>query len=59
MDGIIIGADHAGFSLKETIKQYLADMGYAITDVGTDCTDSVDYPDFGIRVADQGIHGRI
>src|SRR5512136_2902098 len=51
MPRIIIGADHAGFSLKETIKQYLADMGYAITDVGTDCTESVDYPDFGIRVA--------
>jgi len=51
MNGIIIGADHAGFSLKETIKQYLADTGYAITDVGTDCTESVDYPDFGIRVA--------
>ncbi len=51
MNGIIIGADHAGYPLKETIKQYLADMGYAIMDVGTDCTDIVDYPDFGIRVA--------
>jgi ribose 5-phosphate isomerase B len=51
MDRVIIGADHAGFSLKEIIKRYLADAGYAITDVGTDCTDSVDYPDFGIRVA--------
>lgn len=51
MARIILGSDHAGFSLKETIKQYLADKGYAITDVGTDCTDSVDYPDFGIKVA--------
>jgi len=53
MARIILGSDHAGFSLKETIKQYLADKGYAITDVGTDCTDSVDYPDFGIRVAER------
>jgi len=51
MARIILGSDHAGFPLKETIKQYLADRGYAITDVGTDCTESVDYPDFGIRVA--------
>lgn len=51
MARIILGSDHAGFSLKETIKQYLTDMGYAITDVGTDCAESVDYPDFGIRVA--------
>jgi ribose 5-phosphate isomerase B len=51
MAKIILGSDHAGFPLKETIKQYLADMGYTITDVGTDCTESVDYPDFGIRVA--------
>jgi ribose 5-phosphate isomerase B len=51
MGSIIIGADHAGYPLKETIKRYLADTGYAVTDIGTDCTDSVDYPDFGIRVA--------
>jgi ribose 5-phosphate isomerase B len=51
MAKIIIGSDHPGFPKKETIKQYLADMGYTITDVGTDCTESVDYPDFGIRVA--------
>jgi ribose 5-phosphate isomerase B len=51
MAKIILGSDHAGFPLKETIRQYLADMGYTITDVGTDCTESVDYPDFAIRVA--------
>ncbi len=53
MAKIIIGADHAGFPLKETIKQYLAEMGYAITDVGTDSDESVDYPEFGIRVAER------
>jgi ribose 5-phosphate isomerase B len=50
---IIIGSDHAGFSLKEAIKPYLADMKLSVTDIGTNCTDSVDYPDFGIRVAEK------
>jgi ribose 5-phosphate isomerase B len=53
MARIIIGSDHAGFLLKEAIKQYLADKGYAITDVGTDSTEPVDYPDFAAKVADR------
>ncbi|OIP92679.1 MAG: ribose 5-phosphate isomerase B [Syntrophaceae bacterium CG2_30_49_12] len=48
---IIIGSDHAGYHLKETIKQYLAEMGHEITDVGTHCMDDTDYPDFGIMVS--------
>ncbi len=51
MDKIIIGSDHAGFSLKEIVKQYAAEMGYAVTDAGTDSAASVDYPDFGAVVA--------
>jgi len=50
-DKIIIGADHAGFSLKETLKPYLESIGFAVTDVGTNSEDSVDYPDFGMKVA--------
>jgi RpiB/LacA/LacB family sugar-phosphate isomerase len=53
MARIIIGSDHAGFLLKEVIKQYLADKGYAITDVGTGSTEPVDYPDFGAKVANR------
>jgi ribose 5-phosphate isomerase B len=53
MARIIIGSDHAGFLLKEAIKQYLADKGYAITDVGTDSTEPVDYPDFAAIVANR------
>jgi len=53
MARIIIGSDHAGFLLKEAIKQYLADKGYAITDVGTGSTEPVDYPDFGAKVANR------
>jgi len=43
---IAIGADHAGYELKEKIKQRLAQEGIEVHDKGTDSTDSVDYPDF-------------
>lgn len=41
---IAIGADHAGFELKEKIKALLEELGYEINDHGTNSTDSVDYP---------------
>lgn len=47
---IVIGSDHAGFRLKEEIKQWLAQAGHAVVDVGTDSEDRVDYPDFGAAV---------
>ncbi len=51
MKRLIIGSDHAGFSLKEDIKVFLSDMEYTVTDVGTQSPESVDYPDFGVKVA--------
>lgn len=49
---IFIGSDHAGFLAKEKIKTYLKETtNYIITDLGTNSTDSVDYPVFGERVA--------
>jgi RpiB/LacA/LacB family sugar-phosphate isomerase len=53
MKRIIIGSDHAGFSLKEDIKEYLSEMEYTVTDVGTLSLESVDYPDFGVKVAER------
>jgi ribose 5-phosphate isomerase B len=50
---IILGADHAGFQLKETIKRYLTAEGYAAEDVGTNSEESVDYPDFAQAVAER------
>ena len=41
---IAIGAEHAGFELKEKIKSFLNERGYEITDFGTNSTDSVAYP---------------
>jgi ribose 5-phosphate isomerase B len=43
---IALGADHAGFPLKEDLKAFLADHGHEIQDVGTDSTEPVDYPAF-------------
>jgi len=48
---IAIASDHAGFQLKSQLKQDLADMGYAVVDLGTNGQDSVDYPDFGYAMA--------
>lgn len=46
-----IGCDHAGFELKETIKNYLTQKGISFTDNGTYSANSVDYPDFAHKVA--------
>jgi ribose 5-phosphate isomerase B len=47
-----VGSDHAGFGLKETLKQYLAGRGIEVRDFGTTGKESVDYPDFGRPVAE-------
>ncbi|MBT5077416.1 MAG: ribose 5-phosphate isomerase B [Candidatus Marinimicrobia bacterium] len=47
---ISIGADHAGFSVKEKIREYLESKGYRILDKGTFSEESVDYPEFGHAV---------
>jgi len=48
---VALGADHAGFELKEKVKKYLQSKGVEIIDLGTESTESVDYPDFAIQVA--------
>ncbi|HEX9653535.1 MAG TPA: ribose 5-phosphate isomerase B [bacterium] len=49
--GIILGADHGGFELKEILKSLLIEIGYEVEDVGTHSADAVDYPDFAHAVA--------
>lgn len=51
MQTIILGADHAGFEMKEKLKTYLQVKGFLIIDKGTYSADSVDYPDFAHAVA--------
>ena len=48
---IALGADHAGVQLKADIKKFLDERGVPYTDLGTNTTDSVDYPDFAEAVA--------
>jgi ribose 5-phosphate isomerase B len=48
---VAIGADHAGYELKEKIKQHLAELQVDMVDEGTVSNESVDYPDFAARVA--------
>ncbi len=49
---ISIGADHAGFEMKERVKKILASKGHDVKDVGTHSTESTDYPPYAFRVAE-------
>ncbi|SRR5690606_29821815 len=49
---IPIGCDHAGFELKEYLKEYLTEKGYEVKDYGTYSADSTDYPDYAHAVSD-------
>jgi len=48
---IAIASDHAGYKVKEMIKQFFKQSGYDFTDFGTGNEDSVDYPDFAFKAA--------
>ncbi|GAA5346624.1 ribose 5-phosphate isomerase B [Planifilum fimeticola] len=54
---VIIGSDHGGFRLKQEIRNLLEEMGIAYEDVGCDCSDSVDYPDYALPVAERVAKG--
>jgi ribose 5-phosphate isomerase B len=56
---IPIGADHAGFELKERLKQELTRLGYEPLDLGTHSAESTDYPDFAHPVAAQVETGKV
>lgn len=55
---IAIGSDHAGFVLKEQLRDRLKSQGHDVVDFGTNSTDSVDYPDFAEKVGDAVVHGQ-
>ncbi|HEY0461669.1 MAG TPA: ribose 5-phosphate isomerase B [Pyrinomonadaceae bacterium] len=55
---IAIGADHAGFEVKEKIKRQLEEMDMEVEDLGTGSGDSVDYPDFGAKVGREVASGK-
>lgn len=47
---IALGSDHAGYSLKELIKQHLKTQGVVCSDFGTFCENSIDYPDIALAI---------
>lgn len=49
---IVIGSDHAGFKLKESIKKFLQENGHIVTDYGCYSEEPVDYPDVALLVAE-------
>ena len=48
---IAIGADHAGFELKNQLGDVLRQSGHEVCDFGTNSGESADYPDYAVRVA--------
>ncbi|HEY3307323.1 MAG TPA: ribose 5-phosphate isomerase B [Desulfuromonadaceae bacterium] len=56
---IVIGSDHGGLNLKTAIKSYLTRRGIETSDAGTDNDASVDYPMFGLKVAEVVASGAV
>jgi len=50
---IVVGSDHAGFELKQNIIEHLSERNMNYVDFGTNCLDSVDYPDYAKKVAEE------
>lgn len=48
---IAIASDHAAIGLKAELREYLIEQGHEVADLGPDSADSVDYPDFGYKLA--------
>lgn len=55
-DTVVIGCDHGGFALKETLKDYLLELGFHVLDLGCYDTNPVDYPDIAVLVAESVAH---
>ena len=55
---VIIGCDHAAVDLKDTLKAYLTEQGFIVEDAGTKGPESVDYPEYGLKVANAVAEGR-
>ena len=55
---IAMGADHAGYGLKQILAEYLRHRGYEVIDKGTDSEDPVDYPDFAEAVSQELLAGQ-
>ena len=55
---IALAADHAGYELKDALAAWLRETGHEVTDLGTNGPESVDYPQFGAKLAAEIASGR-
>ena len=55
---IAIGCDHGGIVLKDAVTRTLEALGAEVVDLGTNSTDSVDYPTYGLKVAETVASGQ-
>lgn len=56
---IAVGADHAGWPLKESLVAFLIERGWDVEDFGTFSTESVDYPDYALKVSEAVARGDV
>lgn len=56
---ISVASDHAGYKLKEAIKEHLSNAGHEVIDFGTDSTESTDYPDYATPAASAVARGEV
>ncbi len=54
---IAMAADHGGYELKDILAGYLIEKGHTVTDLGTNTSDSVDYPDYAKKCCDAVLSG--
>lgn len=59
MKKIAIASDHGGFDLKESVIAHLLNKGWEIDDLGPASADSVDYPDYGIKLAESIVDKKV
>ena len=55
---IVMASYHAGFDLKQTLVETVKGLGHEVIDVGTFSTESVDYPDYAVKLAAEILSGR-
>jgi ribose 5-phosphate isomerase B len=55
---VALGADHAGFPLKDAVRTAIEDLGHQVVDAGTDSTEPVDFPDITKATCDEVSAGR-
>ena len=58
MEKIAISSDHAGYNLKKIILTFLKELDYQVDDMGPQNSESVDYPDYGISLAQVVVEGK-